>query len=220
MHTTCTSNDCGNKLRYPALGLCQQCYNTAWKTGTLPPFPQCGHCGESVEHRRSKYCRKEKCKKESRRQSQRKRDKRRADEKAKDAKPNPTCKNCNDPIGKSYGNYCSKDSCKRAYKRKYRQSHTEEIKALRIAYRAKKRNARVEIVRRDQILARDKWTCGICSKKIPRTAQYPHPLSPSLDHINPLATGGEHSYANMQASHLVCNSRKGARGEPQQLALI
>jgi 5-methylcytosine-specific restriction endonuclease McrA len=32
-----------------------------------------------------------------------------------------------------------------------------------------------------------------------------------LDHIVPLARGGEHSYANTQPAHPTCNRRKGAK---------
>jgi 5-methylcytosine-specific restriction endonuclease McrA len=31
-----------------------------------------------------------------------------------------------------------------------------------------------------------------------------------IDHVIPLARGGEHSYANAQAAHGPCNMRKGA----------
>jgi 5-methylcytosine-specific restriction endonuclease McrA len=36
-------------------------------------------------------------------------------------------------------------------------------------------------------------------------------MSASVDHIIPLVLGGEHSMANVQAAHLVCNLRKGDR---------
>lgn len=37
----------------------------------------------------------------------------------------------------------------------------------------------------------------------------PHPLSPTLDHITPLAEGGEHTPENVQLAHFICNSHKG-----------
>lgn len=36
-------------------------------------------------------------------------------------------------------------------------------------------------------------------------------MSASLDHREPLALGGAHTYDNSQCAHLVCNERKGAR---------
>lgn len=33
----------------------------------------------------------------------------------------------------------------------------------------------------------------------------------TLDHVVPLARGGEHSYRNVKLAHPLCNSRKGAK---------
>lgn len=70
------------------------------------------------------------------------------------------------------------------------------------------------------VLERDKWCCGICGEKIPKSAIYGDPLYRTLDHVIPLAQGGEHSYANSQAAHSICNSVKRDRGGGDQLALI
>jgi 5-methylcytosine-specific restriction endonuclease McrA len=44
--------------------------------------------------------------------------------------------------------------------------------------------------------------------------------SATLDHIQPLAFGGEHSMHNIKAAHLSCNSARGHRGEfPMMLPL-
>lgn len=40
---------------------------------------------------------------------------------------------------------------------------------------------------------------------------HPDPMSVSLDHIVAVSRGGMHSRENAQASHLICNVRKGAR---------
>ena len=85
--------------------------------------------------------------------------------------------------------------------------------------RARKRGAYVELVSLLALAKRDRYRCGICGERVAMTKRAPHPRSPSLDHIVPLAAGGEHSRANCQLAHLLCNSTKGARGT-QQLALI
>lgn len=54
------------------------------------------------------------------------------------------------------------------------------------------------------VYARGRGICGICSKPVPTDAF-------NVDHIIPLARGGEHSYANTQPAHPSCNFRKGAR---------
>lgn len=54
------------------------------------------------------------------------------------------------------------------------------------------------------------WTgaCGICLAPMDRALRRPDPLSPSIDHIIPLARGGSHTQANLQWAHLTCNFRK------------
>lgn len=92
--------------------------------------------------------------------------------------------------------------------------------AIRHRRRALKKSAFVENVDLMTVLERDKWMCGICGKKIPKGVAYPHPLYRTLDHVVPLAVGGEHSYANIQSAHFGCNAAKSCRGGGEQLALI
>jgi 5-methylcytosine-specific restriction endonuclease McrA len=44
-------------------------------------------------------------------------------------------------------------------------------------------------------------------------------MSPSLDHVIPLAMGGDHVEENLQCAHLICNSTKAANPSDQQLRL-
>ena len=51
--------------------------------------------------------------------------------------------------------------------------------------------------------------CGICGKPVDFSLKYPHPLSPSIDHIIPVAKGGHPSdIDNLQLSHWTCNRQK------------
>lgn len=87
--------------------------------------------------------------------------------------------------------------------------------------RASKRGATVEDISRTSIAIRDKWICQLCGKRVNKDLKGPHPMSASLDHIVPIALGGDHTRANCQLAHLGCNCSKGARiQEPLQLALI
>lgn len=94
------------------------------------------------------------------------------------------------------GHYCS-PLCNRRHARAER--------------RARKRNAWVEEVRRPKVYARDLWICQLCGDPVDPSAKYPNVMCASLDHIVPLAKGGEHSYENTQLAHALCNSLKGDR---------
>jgi hypothetical protein len=69
----------------------------------------------------------------------------------------------------------------------------------------------VSYVSRHDVCERDEWTCQICGKKVDQRKIAPHPKSPTLDHIIPLAKGGTHEPKNVQLAHFLCNSVKGDR---------
>lgn len=51
--------------------------------------------------------------------------------------------------------------------------------------------------------------CGICGKPVEFGFKYPHPLSPCIDHIVPIAKGGHPSdLENLQLAHWTCNRQK------------
>ena len=51
--------------------------------------------------------------------------------------------------------------------------------------------------------------CGICGKPVDFSYKYPHPLSPTVDHIIPVAKGGHPSdMDNLQLAHRCCNRQK------------
>jgi 5-methylcytosine-specific restriction endonuclease McrA len=73
-----------------------------------------------------------------------------------------------------------------------------------MAYKARKRGARVGDVDLTAVAARAGMVCAICGEPVT-------PETLSFDHIIPLVRGGAHTTANLQVAHRVCNSRKGAR---------
>lgn len=51
--------------------------------------------------------------------------------------------------------------------------------------------------------------CGICGREVNKKLKFPHPLSPCIDHIIPVARGGHPSQLeNLQLAHLCCNRQK------------
>ena len=51
--------------------------------------------------------------------------------------------------------------------------------------------------------------CGICGHEVDFGLKFPHPLSPTIDHIIPVAKGGHPSdISNLQLAHFYCNRQK------------
>ena len=54
--------------------------------------------------------------------------------------------------------------------------------------------------------------CAHCGRPLRHDLKAPHPLSPSLDHIHPVALGGDpFDRGNVRAMHFGCNASLGAR---------
>lgn len=85
--------------------------------------------------------------------------------------------------------------------------------------RARKRGAISEPYTLAEIAVRDGRRCGICKRKVQMKRAVPHPKAPTIDHIVPLADGGDDTRVNVQLACFLCNSIK-SDGGVQQLALI
>lgn len=77
--------------------------------------------------------------------------------------------------------------------------------------RARKANLECEKFYDNEIYQRDNFVCQLCGEPIDMALRYPHPLSPSLDHIIPISKNGSHTRNNTQAAHLLCNVKKSNR---------
>lgn len=54
-----------------------------------------------------------------------------------------------------------------------------------------------------------KSICAICGKPVDKSIKYPDPMSPTVDHIIPLAKNGDPvSLDNLQLAHRYCNRMK------------
>ena len=90
---------------------------------------------------------------------------------------------------------------RRAVAREWARRNLEKVEDHTRNRRARIRGAFVEKVEIAKVRERDAGRCGICGEPVARDEE-------SLDHVVPLARGGEHSYANVQLAHLSCNKRK------------
>ncbi len=117
-------------------------------------------------------------------------------------------------------NTCADSECVKIHQR----NNTDFFAKRRIIKhrrRARKREAFVEDV---DVMVHLEWQqgkCYHCGNIIRVDKKAPHPKSLTLDHLVPLALGGEHSYANTAASCWKCNCLvKGSRSMGEQLKLL
>lgn len=119
--------------------------------------------------------------------------------------------------------YCSnRCGAKASYERRkstpeFWAAHCEATRRRRAR---KKMASVVENFTSVEIFVRDGYRCHICRTKCARNVVVPHPLAPTIDHVIPLACGGDHSRANVATACFMCNSVKGDRGGGEQLAII
>lgn len=69
----------------------------------------------------------------------------------------------------------------------------------------------------EQLGERDGWRCHLCTRRVDRALRYPHPRSPSFDHLLPVSRGGTDAPTNLALAHLHCNVSRGNRGTVQLL---
>lgn len=183
-----------------------QCRPCEYKRNVIGKFPfVCTNCGKEYLAKtkdRNKFCSRE-CSFVYK--SNHKKEKPTKPEKIKPIKPEikyvfKDCKHCSKPFRVKETNnlklYCSTRCTHKAMKnnRKYRE-----------------RGQYVAPVYRADIYKRDDYTCQLCGRKADMTKSVPHPMSPTLDHVIPLARGGTHEPSNVQLAHFICNATKSDR---------
>jgi hypothetical protein len=97
------------------------------------------------------------------------------------------------------------------YWQQWQRENPQAVRDIANRRRAKKASGEFEKIDRDMVFERDDYECKLCMKPLDMSAKFPHPLSPTLDHIQPLSKGGHHLYVNLQAAHFRCNTAKGDR---------
>ena len=78
-------------------------------------------------------------------------------------------------------------------------NRTKRTKAFRQQYEANRK-----------IILATQTLCAICGKPVDKTLKSPDPMSPSVDHIIPIAKGGHPcDLSNLQLAHRACTRAKG-----------
>lgn len=110
--------------------------------------------------------------------------------------------------GKSLAQEVCSARCIRRRNRAYPSGRAARS-ASKAVYRSRMRVARVERFDPLAVFERDGWICQICGSRTPQKYRGTyHDRAPELDHIFPLAKGGEHSMANTQCACRACNIHK------------
>ena len=93
----------------------------------------------------------------------------------------------------------------------FKCSKKNDKRIQRSKRRAKIRDAQVEAVNPTLVFDRDGWKCQLCGCSTPKKYRGTYKdKAPELDHVIPLALGGEHSYDNAQCLCRLCNRTKGS----------
>lgn len=122
------------------------------------------------------------------------------------------CLTCGRPYRPRYrsAGFCSLD-CRQYPERRKWPTMFAGRRAAHDRRRARLASVEFEAFTRAEIYERDGWRCGICGEVVEAARKLPDPMSPSLDHIIPVAKGGGHTRDNVQLAHWICNTRKGVR---------
>lgn len=127
------------------------------------------------------------------------------------------CAQCSNVFVAHYGSklrvYCS-HRCRQKAMAQHKKNH-ERVEYYRRRNKWMRKPPGAARVYRARIFERDNWTCQLCGRKVDKRLKWPHPKSATIDHILPLANGGQHVPENCQLAHFICNSRRSNNGEAQ-----
>lgn len=87
--------------------------------------------------------------------------------------------------------------------RRIRDQDSERKRQLRLL------NVTVVPYSKLEIFKRDNWTCYICLRSVSRRHPRHHPRKATIDHVIPIAKGGDDTPWNVKCCCLRCNSMKG-----------
>lgn len=124
------------------------------------------------------------------------------------------CKECGKEfyttVGEPRKEYCC-DTCAAKYHRRIEHQtdrHKEYMNSFKNKREKQIRKAFVEEVSYPLLYERDQGICKICGMPVLYDKFIDDTWGGTIDHVIPLSKGGEHSMANCQLSHRICNSLK------------
>lgn len=169
-------------------------------------FAECTVCGcwFSTRSKAKTRC-SDACDKKHARKQEFERNRNKHDENVKERK----CKECGKAFIRAYGNkhrdFCS-NLCSHRYWKRIGKSKR----------RARLKGAACESIDRLKVFERDGWRCQLCGCKVLKSKNGTcNDRAPELDHIVPLALGGNHTTDNVQCSCRRCNGNKAATVQGQ-----
>ena len=181
------------------------------KHRSFKPLPSCAVCGTQCSKPNHKFCSQD-CRDEQRRRADRAR---RALLAVDVAHATYVCKTCGREFDYQYGtrrkSYCSAECAKKSAKKSYRSAgnfNSFARKRLRRLHGEEWRSYYEPIIKR-QVFNIYGNNCYMCGRKLAFNRVY-SPLQATIDHVLPLALGGEHTYDNVRPCCMECNSKKGA----------
>jgi 5-methylcytosine-specific restriction endonuclease McrA len=92
------------------------------------------------------------------------------------------------------------------------ERHRERRQDRQHRRRARMYAAGIERIDPVEIYERDGWRCHICGKRVAKK-------DATLDHLTPIARGGDHTKLNVRLAHRTCNVKRGVDRIPAQLLL-
>lgn len=102
------------------------------------------------------------------------------------------------------------------------EAHTEKGEPMAKVRRAsgnvrpdRRKGHRGAFEKNREIILKTQTICAYCGQPVDFSLKYPHPMSPSVDHIIPVSKGGHpSSLDNLQLMHRACNREKSDRLVP------
>lgn len=123
------------------------------------------------------------------------------------------CRVCSSRFTTSTSEFTCSRECRGVHRRQGRKIAKDRRRAVkRGAYRAD--------VSRKRVFESDGYRCHLCNQMTDPSKPAPHPRSPTLDHVIPLASGGTHEPSNCRTACFLCNSTKSNLGGGEQFALV